>query len=150
MGRRKKGEKPLVRVTNHGGRLYARIRSGGRVHYLGRVYGDLTDEQLKIADALQSGNAGWFVYVLSDCNGNFKVGVAQDVDNRIAQLQTGNACRLVCVYRKSFSCQQDASCHEVACHELLAIYRVQGEWFRCQKWEVVDAVRGGKARHLIS
>ena len=142
MGRRRKDALPKVRVTDHGGRKYARIRVGGITHHLGRVHGELTPVQAAKADALSCGQLHWAVYLIGDCNGNVKVGIAQDADERLRQLQIGNASTLVLIYQRHFASEFDARRCESHCHEKLHLFAVRGEWFRCSAWEARDVVNG--------
>ena len=143
MGRRRKNTLPAVRVTDHGGRMYARVRVGGTTHHLGRVYdGCLSQEQIAVSDAICSGGIPWSVYVVSDGHGNFKIGIAQDAAHRLSQLQTGNASLLSIVYIRLFSSESAARSCESHCHASLQSCAIHGEWFRCSEWAARDAVSG--------
>ena len=141
MGRRRSGIAPEVRITDHGGRKYARLRLGGVVHHLGRVHGNLSEEQKAKAKALARNEALWRVYVIADGHGNFKIGITQDVDERLRQLQTGNASLLVAVFVRHFSSESESRLCETHCHSALHLHAIHGEWFRCSQWQAVDLVR---------
>ena len=142
MGRRRKGDVPEVRITSHGGREYARLRIGQVTHYLGAVYGQLSSHQAAKAAALIRNKSTCCVYVISDGHGNFKIGVTQDVQGRVAQLQVGNASLLFAVHCRHFSTEEDALRCESYCHSALYSRAIRGEWFRCSLWEAVDVVSG--------
>ena len=142
MGRRRAGVLPQVRVTDHGGRKYARLRVGRTTHHLGRVYGDLSADQVAKATALIRDGSAWCVYVIGDGHGNFKIGVTQEINERLRQLQTGNASLLVAVYLRHFASEADARCCESHCHAALHLRSIHGEWFRCSSWDAIDLVSG--------
>ena len=142
MGRRRKGVMPQVRITDHGGRQYARLRIGQVTHHLGRIHGQLSADQAAQAEALCRNQSAWCVYVISDGHGNFKVGVTQDIEGRLQQLQTGNASLLFAVHSRPFATEPEAVCCESYCHSALHLRAIRGEWFRCSLWEVVDLVSG--------
>lgn len=66
------------------------------------------------------------VYVL-ECNGLYKVGVAKDVVNRIAQLQTGNGSIIKEV--TSYEFYDMAYVIERTLHKDFKHYKTVGEWF---------------------
>lgn len=69
-----------------------------------------------------------YVYVITD--GTFlKIGMANDVQKRLAQLQTGNPMALHLVRCYEFSNRADASKYERKLHLKYNNYRKNGEWF---------------------
>ncbi len=79
---------------------------------------------------------GGFVYVLKDEHQRRKIGLAQDVDQRVKELQTGNAERITIEHRMHVSHMQRA---EKSLHELFAAYRLRtdGEWFDIDEKELL-------------
>lgn len=69
-----------------------------------------------------------FVYAIEDESARIKLGMADDVDTRLKELQTGNAERLTVKYRLQVNNMKRA---EDALHNLFAAYRLRadGEWF---------------------
>lgn len=75
------------------------------------------------------------VYAISDGHGNIKVGVANRVDRRIKQMQTGNAHPLqllfecVCESERQLLANTAAFTIEHWIHEDLRLRQMTGEWF---------------------
>lgn len=91
-----------------------------------------------IEDVLPQNNGNrQFVYVLKNpLNETVKIGVAQDVQKRIMQLQTGAGVELELVYQSmvcsnAFSIERDVHAH-------FEKYRTFGEWFKVSPTEVID------------
>lgn len=62
---------------------------------------------------------------------HIKIGyTANDVDQRIAQLQTGNPRELQIVYEYFFDTPEMAKQAERMCHVKLREHKISGEWFR--------------------
>ena len=81
------------------------------------------------------GNSG--VYVINAVGtGRYKIGFAKDVTKRIDVMQTGCPYEMVVV--NVFDVPMK---YEHRMHKLLAIFRVQGEWFKLPT-NVVDWIRG--------
>ena len=70
-----------------------------------------------------------FVYAVGDGHGNVKIGVAEDVQKRIRQLQTGNPNRLYLVSFLRLASRYDADRVEREAHAAYLQDRVSGEWF---------------------
>ena len=69
-----------------------------------------------------------FVYFITD--GVFvKIGVADKVDKRLDQLQTGNARKLFVLVKIGFMCREAALSAEASLHEEFSEKRLVGEWF---------------------
>lgn len=66
-----------------------------------------------------------YLYLIQS-NQYHKIGIANDVRSRLAQLQTGNPVKLQLVTCWGF---EDAISVERALHQKYASYRVNGEWF---------------------
>lgn len=74
-----------------------------------------------------------------------KIGVAANVDVRLAQLQTGNAYELDVFDSFQFPDRPAALTAERKAHELLVAHRMQGEWFSCgadAAWLAIQVVIG--------
>lgn len=67
-----------------------------------------------------------YVYLIK-MDSCFKIGIAQDVESRLAQLQTGSPYDLVVVQCYEF---QNAQIVEGALHQKFGGVRMRGEWFR--------------------
>lgn len=78
---------------------------------------------------IDPGNRAGYVYVIQDEQQRIKLGFADNVEERLAQLQTGNADVLMIVYRLRVNNMRKA---ETALHSLFAAYRLrkENEWFR--------------------
>lgn len=68
-----------------------------------------------------------YLYVIKDSEGKRKLGFSRDPDNRVKQLQTGNALELVVEYRLPIRVKNRA---ERNLHALFPADRVRGEWFK--------------------
>ena len=78
-----------------------------------------------------------YIYVIKNpLNETVKIGVAQDVDKRIKQLQTGAGIELELIY-KSMICS-NAFAIEKDVHKYFEEYRTFGEWFKINPEVVVD------------
>ena len=64
------------------------------------------------------------VYVISDCCGHVKIGVAKNPINRLKALQTGMPTKLVIL-----ACADWPNSYERRIHRVLHASRLQGEWF---------------------
>jgi len=71
-----------------------------------------------------------YVYFLRAGNrGAIKIGMAKDVDSRIATLQTGNAFKLNILALIHCSSEDEARYLEAKFHKRFASQRIRGEWF---------------------
>lgn len=71
-----------------------------------------------------------YIYVISDGDSwRCKIGVAQDPEKRLRQLQTGNASRLHLVHASACKSRKVAEVGESLCHEFLSDSNIRGEWF---------------------
>lgn len=79
-----------------------------------------------------------YVYVIGCAGHPVKIGIAADVNNRLAGIQTGfpHPLRIYCAVEVS-----DARAVERACHNQLSAKRLKGEWFDCEPEEAVEVVR---------
>lgn len=91
-----------------------------------------------LEDVLPQNNGNrQFVYVLKNpLNETVKIGVAQNVERRISQLQTGAGVELELIYQSmvcsnAFSIERDVHAH-------FEQYRTFGEWFKVPVNEVID------------
>lgn len=77
------------------------------------------------------------VYCIGPVAGPLKIGWSTDPEKRLSELQTGNAETLV--IHAIFPGSQAI---ERGLHELFADQRLRGEWFRNDRNEIVETVRG--------
>lgn len=87
-----------------------------------------------------------YLYLIRDSEGIYKIGITNDPDFRLAQLQTGNP-RLL----ELLSCYgyEDASSVERAIHQTFGQQRIRGEWFsldnsHISKFEMLCQALGGQ------
>lgn len=78
------------------------------------------------------------IYVIP-ANGLVKIGIASDVNRRLAALRTGNPhIESVAYASAKLRCAGDV---EKAVHLELAAFKVRGEWFRCAPEIAIAAIR---------
>lgn len=78
-----------------------------------------------------------FVYVIENMdNGAIKVGVAQDPEKRLAQLQTGNVSELCLVYQ-SYVCSNAFNIESLV-HQHFEDKHIRGEWYSASKDDVIQ------------
>ena len=75
-----------------------------------------------------------YLYLIK-CQNFFKIGIANDVENRIAQLSTGNPFPLEIMASYEF---ENAAPVEAAIHQRYAGVRKRGEWFELDDHDLVD------------
>jgi hypothetical protein len=80
-----------------------------------------------------------YVYVIGTSAGPKKVGVAEDITQRLTRLQTGNPAPLKCYHSRSVP-KCIAAQVERAAHKLLSTKRVSGEWFDVELDEAKVAI----------
>jgi hypothetical protein len=68
-----------------------------------------------------------FIYAIKDESSRVKLGMADNVDKRLRELQTGNAEVLTIMYLWPVDNMRKA---EAAVHTIFSAYRIRGEWFR--------------------
>lgn len=78
---------------------------------------------------------GFVYFVQSGSGGPIKIGWSQDVDRRMAELQVGNAHRLIFLGKIAGRMEDESATHAKFAH-----LRMEGEWFRDAP-EVHDYVR---------
>jgi predicted GIY-YIG superfamily endonuclease len=85
---------------------------------------------------------GGCVYVISESPaGPVKIGVTDDANKRLSQLQTGNSRSLRLVKSWRFPTRQAADTAEVEIHEVAAPARwLKGEWFDYSESDVVALI----------
>ena len=89
------------------------------------------------------------VYIIRDSSGCFKVGIAKDPFVRLAALQTGNSKRLELVSASDVGYDGvDARSMERDMHQMLACFRIGGEWFNAPLVAVHRAFRIAWVRAL--
>jgi hypothetical protein len=84
-----------------------------------------------------SGKAG-FVYLLSDQNGNYKIGKTTSLDNRIKALNTQPPfeLQLIAFQKTSNNSKLEADYHKKYSHK-----RLRGEWFKLTSDDVDETVK---------
>lgn len=86
-----------------------------------------------------------FIYLV-ECEGFVKIGVATNVQARVAGMQTGNPFQL----RLLTSFQSDIPFEEEeAIHELLSSYHVRGEWFKLPDVMITHLLLGKPWKRLL-
>lgn len=72
-----------------------------------------------------------YLYFIRACDqsGLLKIGIASDVERRLAELQTGNHIRLEIVAKTAVRSRKHAEHIERLMHKVLGPFRVRGEWF---------------------
>lgn len=83
----------------------------------------------------------YFVYVLQVPSGEIKIGIGQDVRQRIRELQTGNHQRIKLAYCLRTSSLAIAQGLEVLLHKRYGGDRLVGEWFQADVTRVIDDLR---------
>ncbi len=68
-----------------------------------------------------------YVYLLTNNNHHFKIGISKNPETRVKQLQTGNSEKIELVF-KYFS-KNHSSRIESALHNRYSNYRLESEWF---------------------
>ena len=88
-----------------------------------------------------------YVYIIeNNDNGAIKIGVGNDPDNRLKQLQTGSVSELSLVYR-SIICS-NAFEVEKFMHHNFKDKHIRGEWFNIDKTEVINELE--KQRYVLT
>lgn len=78
------------------------------------------------------------VYVVGAVGHPTKIGIAKDVDARLAALNTSSAVRLRAYFHVEVD---DARATEAAAHRALADYRLNGEWFDITPELAIETVK---------
>jgi hypothetical protein len=81
-----------------------------------------------------------FVYVIGPDAGPFKIGVANDVDKRLAQIQVDRPDRLAVLHRQKVPSSRRYDVEKHA-HAALNAVRVRGEWFATDRASAIAAVQ---------
>ncbi len=79
-----------------------------------------------------------FLYVVSDSVGNYKVGVSKHPEERVKQLNIGNAMTLKLIHTKK--CNDSPYKLEAKVHKNLSACNVRSEWFEGDADNIIDAV----------
>ena len=78
-----------------------------------------------------------FVYIIENVdNGAIKIGVGNDPNKRLKQLQTGSVSELELVYQSNVC--SNAFDIEAECHHHFEEYHIRGEWYDVSKNEVIN------------
>lgn len=87
-----------------------------------------------------------WVYFIRECSetGLVKIGIADSVERRLSELQTGNGSRLKVVATVKYPSRAAAKEAERLFHKVLGPFRARGEWFTCARpvSEVIKAATG--------
>lgn len=78
------------------------------------------------------------VYVVGAVGHPIKIGIAKDVDSRLAGLNTSSPVRLRAYFHVEV---EDARAIEVAAHRALTDYRLNGEWFDVTPELAIETVK---------
>ena len=79
-----------------------------------------------------------YVYLLTDNNGHYKIGVTKDnVDKRISSLQTGNPGKLELIHKYKSEFYRKI---ERILHRKFIMQRTQGEWFTLEKNDIHEFI----------
>lgn len=70
----------------------------------------------------------WFVYFVSDSR-YVKIGKGCVSNDRISQLQTGNPCRIMPLFRVYVDSEKEAFTVETYLHQIYSDYQMEGEWY---------------------
>lgn len=80
-----------------------------------------------------------YVYFITDDHGHIKIGKADDVSERLLELQTGNPFRLRVLLSVILASKRDAFSLESELHKMFEDYRLEGEWFEAEPiLEMID------------
>ena len=78
-----------------------------------------------------------YVYIIGNNDNDYiKIGVAQDVEQRLKQLQTGTWSELYVIYR-SMVCSNSFNI-ETSIHNKIKDYQVKGEWYNISHLKIID------------
>jgi len=70
----------------------------------------------------------------------FKIGITNDIKNRIQALQTQNPHNEIMLYhREAFENRNDARAAEKILHQCFQSHKIRGEWFKCDGY-IMDAI----------
>lgn len=129
----------------------------------------LTSGQIKLAKSLvtpkqvkPSESKKYYVYVISD-GSNIKIGMSNNVEARLKNLQTSNSSELLVVWKYyTGRCSKEAAKVEKMLHRACKEHHIRGEWFKmdglpivksfnpnrrhCSKWEYAKLVTVDKKR----
>lgn len=84
-----------------------------------------------------------YVYIIENCdNGAIKIGVGNDPEKRLKQLQTGSVSELSIVYRSNLC--SNAFEIEKFMHSNFEEFHIRGEWFKVCKTKVVNELEKQK------
>lgn len=89
-------------------------------------------------------NSG-FVYVICDESERIKLGKAQNVEQRLMELQVGNAEQLKILYRLEV---KDMTRAETSLHRLFSAHHIRGEWFHHRDKALLDKIFNIFTAHL--
>ena len=78
-----------------------------------------------------------YVYAAQDQDGNLKIGISNNPERRLAELNIGNAQKLKLVYIKEAELPRYQD--ETQLHQAAAPYQINGEWFTEEAMEVLNA-----------
>lgn len=70
-----------------------------------------------------------YVYFIQQGHGAIKIGMSDEPESRLAELQTGAPRKLRILLKIPFSSRREAFEFERTMHELFSEFRLSGEWF---------------------
>lgn len=85
-------------------------------------------------------NTSWCVYFIQSTSGFTKIGMSNDADRRVKELQVGSAEPLYLQARIMVKSQEDALRLEAMLHDRYKDYHQNGEWFSVDLSEILDEV----------
>ena len=81
-----------------------------------------------------------YVYLLESAS-CYKIGIAENVEKRIRQLQTGNPHKIYLIYSCPVEDRGEALRTESSLHETLRRFNKSGEWYQL-KWQDAKTLKG--------
>lgn len=78
-----------------------------------------------------------YIYCIVDQSARYKLGFAENVEQRLSDLQVGNAELLKIEYRLQV---KDARRAETALHNIFAADHIRGEWFKIQNLQLLRKI----------
>ena len=86
---------------------------------------------------------------LNDDDCAFKIGITQNIEDRINALQIGNPVEIKLHHREAFPSIREASNFERIIHRCFSSHHMRGEWFKCDGY-INDAINYIKHNGIIS
>lgn len=147
-----------ARLLKNGHSLKLVAEAGGwkSIQLASRTYGHLEHSQVdsavtaadaalkkmtvsRTAEIIKLRNGACCVYIVSSA-GYYKIGIAENLANRIGGIQTGTPHKVELRATRVFASRDAARACERHAHKLLADYRLSGEWFACDLETAIAAI----------